>query len=305
MATDENDVRWGVRRRFEFIEWRAYWSGRLNRRDLEEQFHISTPQASNDLKAYQDVAAGNIAYNAGEKSYFATLDFDPKFLALSPERYLLQLQALTAQAIRKDETWFDKVPPTDVAPTIVRGPQAYALRAIVKAIESKSAMAIYYQSLTHAGMRTICPHALAYDGFRWHVRALSLEREEYRDYVLGRILSYSVPTEWGADSSDDLEWHRTFDLRLTAHPGLTPEQKAAIERDYRLQDGVLVVPVRLALGYYFIKRHNLDLNLDPLRAQLHLENLHGFDEASRLAKAQSKELVATRKLRKAAGIKRT
>ena len=64
----ERDVRWGLARRFEFMEWRAYWTGRVNRRDLEGQFGISTPQASADFREYMEAAPGNIEYDATEKA---------------------------------------------------------------------------------------------------------------------------------------------------------------------------------------------------------------------------------------------
>lgn len=296
---DETDVRWGVAQRFEFIEWRAYWVGRINRKDLEDQFHISTPQASIDLQGYQKAAPGNIEYDTTDKTYVVTGGFQPKFLKLSPERYLLQLQALKLEAIRKSDTWFDRVPTSDVTPTIVREAQAYTIRPIIKAIETNGAISINYQSLTSTGMRTICPHALAHDGYRWHVRALSLERREYRDYVLGRVLSISEPTSCNADSSDDVEWQTLANLKLVAHPGLDSAQKNTIEHDYRFKDGELVLPMRLALAFYFIKRYNLDLRngeIPPARAQLFLQNYEEVEKAREEAKKQSMALISARSL---------
>ena len=43
--------RCGQERRFEFIEFRLLWDGRLNRADLTAYFGISVPQASMDLAA--------------------------------------------------------------------------------------------------------------------------------------------------------------------------------------------------------------------------------------------------------------
>jgi predicted DNA-binding transcriptional regulator YafY len=297
--TEDSDVRWGLAQRFEFMEWRVYWAGRVNRKDLEDEFHISTPQASIDFRRYLEAAPGNIEYNATEKSYVATNGFRPKFLKLSPERYLLQLQALSSGAIRKCDTWFDQVPHVDVMPTIVRGPEAYTLRAVTKAIEMGGAININYHSLTRVGVRTICPHALAHDGYRWHVRALSLEHQEYRDYVLGRILSVSEPEPSDANPNDDVEWQTVVELRLVAHPELEPHQKAAIEHDYRLETGELPVKTRLALAFYFIKRYNLDLRngeIPPERAQLFLQNFEELNTALKEANEQSKSLVATRRL---------
>lgn len=295
---ENSDIRWGLAQRFEFIEWRAYWEGRVNRRDLEEQFHISTPQASVDLRNYQESARGNIEYDATEKSYVATANFQPKFLKLSPERYLLQLQAVATDAIRKYDTWFDQLPPVGVTPTIVRGPQAYTLRPVIRAIEMRGAVDVNYMSLTSTGMRTICPHSLVHDGYRWHVRALSVEREEFRDYVLGRILSISQePTASEADPADDAEWNTEITLRLTAHPDLDPHQKATIEHDYRLEKGELAITMRIALAYYFVTRYNLDLRegqLAPTRAQLFLQNFDEYKSASQAAKERSKALIAAR-----------
>lgn len=295
---EDTDIRWGLAKRFEFIEWRAYWVGRVNRKDLEDQFQISTPQASADFGRYQAAAPGNIEYNATEKTYVVSDDFRPKFLKLSPERYLLQMQALRSEAIQKSDTWFDQVPPVDVTPTIVRGPEAYTLRAIVKAIEARRALDINYLSLTRTGVRRVCPHALAHDGQRWHMRALSLEHSEYRDYVLGRVLSVSDPISSDADPADDLEWNTLVTLRLIAHPQLDAHQKATIEHDYRFKDGELLIPIRLALAFYFIKRNNLDLRngeIKPERAQLFLQNYEEINSAVASMRERSKALVMARR----------
>lgn len=294
---EDSEIKWGLAQRFEFVEWRAYWAGRLNRKDLEDEFGISTPQASTDLRRYQEAAPGNIEYDATQKVYLASEGFNPKFLKLSPERYLLQLQALKSGAIRKEDTWFDRVPPVDISTTMVRGAEAYTLRAIVKAIERGDAIPINYFSLTSKGMRTICPHALAHDGYRWHVRALSLERMEYRDYVLGRILSISPPVPCAANPLDDIAWQTEADLTLIAHPGLEQLQKETIEHDYRMQNGELVVRMRLALAFYFISRHNLDLRegqIKPERAQLFLKNYDEIKAAKEDAEKKSKALVTAR-----------
>lgn len=293
----ETDVRWTLAQRYEFIEWRAYWTGRINRKDLEAQFQISTPQASVDLRDYQQAAPGNIEYDPSAKAYVATRDFRPIFLKLSPERYLLQLHAIESGAIRQRDTWFDEVPPVEVAPPIARGPEAYTLRAIVNAIETRSAIDVFYQSLSRTGRRTICPHALVHDGYRWHCRAFSVERNEFRDYVLGRILSFWPLTPCDVDPSDDIEWTTEFELRLRAHPDLGPDQRAAIEHDYRMEDGLLRLKMRLAVAFYFVKRQNLDLRdkgIPPERIQLWLENLEDLETADKAAKERSRLLVSQR-----------
>lgn len=295
--TADSDLRWGLAQRFEFIEWRAYWRGRVNRKDLEDEFNISTPQASLDFRRYQEAAPGNIEYDATEKTYVAAAGFRPKFFTLSPERYLLQLQALRSGAIKATDTWFDVVPPADISPAIARGPEAYTLRAIVRAIEMRGSIEINYQSLTRIGVRRVCPHSLVTDGYRWHVRALSVEHQEYRDYVLGRILSVSEPKACETNHEDDVEWHTIVRLALVAHPGLKPEEKATVEHDFRMQNGELDVEMRAALAFYFIKRHNLDLRdgqVAPQRVQLFLENYDEIAGQVSRAKKASRERIASR-----------
>ncbi len=295
---DTSLIRWGVAQRFEFIEWRAYWDGRLNRGDLEQEFDISTPQASVDLRNYQDTAPGNIEYNATEKAYVATRNFRPMFLRLSAERYLLQLHSITTHALAQGETWFGELPPVDVLPTIARIPEAYTLRPIISAIRSRGELSINYQSLTSTGMRTICPHSLAHDGYRWHARAWCVEKEEYRDYVLGRILSVAEPTPYVFEPPDDVEWHTFLPLVLTPHPGLDTLQTAAIERDYRLEGGERTINMRLALAFYFVRRHNLDLRngeIPPARAQLFLKNFDEYEDTRKSVKEQARLLAEQRR----------
>ena len=294
---NESDLRWPQAQRFEFLEWRVFWTGRVNRKDLEAHFQISTPQASIVLRDYQQAAPDNLIYDKSEKTYIQGQNFKPIFLKLSPERYLLQLHALKTGAIRKRDTWFDNVPPVDVAPTIARGPEAYTLRPLARAIEKRSALDIYYLSLTRTGMRTICPHAFVHDGFRWHCRAYSIERREFRDYVLGRILSISEPKACNVDPADDIEWATYIELKLKAHPKLDSRQREAIEHDYRMEDGELRIEMRLASAFYFVKRYNLDLQskgIDPARIQLWLDNLDELDAALKSAKERSRVLVSKR-----------
>lgn len=34
----------------------------------------------------------------------------------------------------------------------------------------------------------VCPHAIAFDGFRWHARAFCLTDEVFKDFLLSRML---------------------------------------------------------------------------------------------------------------------
>jgi hypothetical protein len=46
---DKAELRWGVEQRLEFIEFRLFWEGHVNRIDVMQQFSVSVNQASSDL----------------------------------------------------------------------------------------------------------------------------------------------------------------------------------------------------------------------------------------------------------------
>jgi hypothetical protein len=111
MAEDDDRRRWPQSRRFEFIEWKLFWEGQLNRSDLEETFSISTPQASVDLRNYRELTGDNMVYDATEKAFRPTANLAPRFLRVSADRLLLQLRAWMTGALTKDDLWFRAAPP--------------------------------------------------------------------------------------------------------------------------------------------------------------------------------------------------
>ena len=291
-----------VQRRFEFIEWKTFWDGGVRRESLEKAFGISTPQASVDLRHYQEIAPRNLDYDKQAKAYVAAPRFVEKLLTLSADRLLLQLRAYLMGALRKEDLWFATLPTVDAVPDIVRTVEPKKLRGLLAAIRQRQQITIEYQSLTNSRRRQIAPHALAFDGHRWHVRALCCENDDFRDFVITRIgeLGEAKPADF--DPAADHEWNRTIELRLIPHPGLTHSQRQAIECDYGMEAGVRVINIRLALTFYFIKRLNLDLEptlgdgvLSPQRLQIQLENYAEVRQAIETAKTEAAAMVRARK----------
>ena len=297
MVEDEKRP-WTQTRRFEFIELKLFWEGALNRSDLEETFEISTPQASVDLRRYRELAGDNIEYDGTSRSFRPTPDIKPSFLKASADRLLIQLRALLTGALPRREVWFRDLPSMDMAPDIARHVDAECLRLILNAIRTKQCVEIRYQSLTNSRTRQIAPHALAFDGYRWHVRAWACDRDDFRDFVLTRIDKIDAGPKADFDPADDLEWNTKITLDLRPHAGLTEEQSLAIQRDYAMEDGRREIEVRLSMAYYFIRRMNLDLtNLPPARAQISLQNLSEVRQAIEEARTQAKQRVIDRKMR--------
>ncbi|QLL64220.1 WYL domain-containing protein (plasmid) [Sinorhizobium mexicanum] len=270
-----------------------FWENRVIRSDLESTFGISTPQASVDLRNYREIAPGNLKPTA--RGYKPSAVFKPRFLIPSADRLLLQLRAALSGVIPKSDLWFREVPPVEVAPDIARSVSTECLRKLLMAMRERVALDIRYHALTGARRRAIAPHALAFDGHRWHVRAWCCDKEDFRDFVLSRIdeIGDTKPVQF--DPDHDIEWATKIMLRLRPHRGLSPQQSKTIQLDYGMVDGHLDLEMRASLAFYFIRRMNLDLSaskeLSPGRLQLELENSETVMEQLQEAKERTKELV--------------
>lgn len=251
--------RWGQERRLEFIETRLCWDGRLNRSALTDFFGISVPQASLDLSRYMADAPGNTAYDASAKAYVATQDFQARFADESSARYLAELYALTTHVLGRDISFLGFIPPTEIVRAPSRVVPTPYLRQTLTAIRDKRQLIILYQTMSHPEpvQRTISPHALGYDGFRWHIRAYCHLRERYRDFVFARILQSQVGEASSLDPADDVEWQTMLDVLIGPNPSLAEGPRRAIALDYGMKDDELRIPTRQAFAYYLLKRLGL------------------------------------------------
>ena len=67
-------------RRLRFIDIILEHYGYFNRRTIMEYFGMSTPQASLDIAAYMAAAPANVFYNASNRYYEVTTEFERVFL---------------------------------------------------------------------------------------------------------------------------------------------------------------------------------------------------------------------------------
>lgn len=276
-------MRWGIEQRLAFIDFRLYWEGRINRKDLTEFFGISIPQASADLRKYQERAPNNVEYNKRRKFYFATKNFEPVFISADSSDYLSQLRLISSGILRKEESFLGHVPCFDTIPNPARSVDSEILRNILKAINNKMSVKIQYQSMSRAEpiWRRIVPHTLAYDGYRWRIRAYCYLRKSFRDFLLARILKIGDHQADEIDSSGDIMWHNFIEARIAPHPGLSEAQKKIIERDYGMENATGTIKVRAALYFYLERRLGLDKECEsrpPHQQQIILLNRAEIDE---------------------------
>jgi len=280
MDNDGERLRWGVRRRLEFIDFRLFWDGRFNRRDMAETFGISPQQASVDIGQYEQMAPNNLAYDRAEKTYRRTEQFAPAFIGQTVERYLLQLVAIENRWMRREDTWFDEFPPLEVISLSRRPTDPTVLLRVLDAVRNRLEIDIEYASMTGSVQpsRTIAPHALAYSAGRWYVRSWSRDRNDFRDYNLNRIKLVGESRPSSVDSALDFEWMLTMNLVIVPNPALSHERRAAVAAEHGMTDGRLVWPCRLSLSFYLMSEHNLDVKPDVLKPEKQQIVLQNRDE---------------------------
>ena len=271
MVLKETNVRRGVKERLEFIDFRLFWEGRINRSDIMDRFDISTPQASKDLSLYESMAPGNLSYDVSAKRYLASSSFEPRFIEPSADGFLMQLRNISDRTLSIEETWLGVPPCAEAMPIPNRRVSVHVLRSVIKAIEKGMALRVLYQSMNEQRpgptWRWIVPHALAHDGLRWHVRAFCEESKGFKDFLLSRCLESGEQRNTDVKASEDKYWNEYFSVVLVPNPVLSSDQQEVVAQDYCMEYGQIAVPVKKALLYYFNKRLRLDVAKEIDRAK--------------------------------------
>lgn len=252
MSEQPVTISWSTRKRLYYLEFKLFWEGRANRGDLTRTFGISVPQASADLARYQALAPQNISYNMSAKYYFPTEGFIPELITPTAEAYFADVMAYSyTEHLPLVDSYIGQVPkPTRVIDISI-------LKEIIRAIKNNLRIEIDYRSLTHpegGHTRWMSPHAFGSDGFRWHIRGYCHIENKFKDFVLGRIASVVSSAETDIDPKSDTQWFSYFDVIIGPSSRLNSDQKKLIAMDYGMTDNKVVIPCRVALLYYLLKK---------------------------------------------------
>lgn len=260
---DRSNLRWGVEQKLQFIEFRLFWEGHVNRSDLIDKFGVSVNQASGDLNRYIALAPDNMVYDKSGKTYVRGSAFAPLFMKPDATQYLSQVRSVAEGIVARKDAWIGNLPAFDATPAPARGIDPVVLRSLVIAIRRHEAIEVFYQSMWSPDpeWRWIAPHALAFEGFRWHARSYCEKSGAYRDFVISRIIEARQTRPAGQPAASDTSWQQMVELEIGPHPELSANQRRVIELDYGMQDGCVKISVRRALLYYALKR--LGLDTDP------------------------------------------
>jgi hypothetical protein len=273
VSNGKSELRWGVEQRLEFIEFRLFWEGNVNRSDVMTQFGLSVNQASADLSRYIGLAPDNMDYDRSLRTYVRQPGFKPVFGKLDAGRYLAQLCSVADCILDQDDCWIAGLPDYDSAPTPARGVNPATLRSVVYAIRRSEAIEVQYQSLSNPEprWRWIAPHAIAFDGFRWHARAFCFGDEAFKGFLLSRILDIRASRGSDVLAENDRDWHTFTTLEIGPHPALSDTQARVIALDYGMKGGKAEIRVRRALLYYALRR--LGLDTDPAARKPHEQQI--------------------------------
>ncbi|WLT40293.1 WYL domain-containing protein (plasmid) [Synechocystis sp. B12] len=143
----------------------------------------------------------------------------------------------------------------------------------MRAIRDEVALRVRYQSMEEDGPREIVltPHAMGFDGLRWHVRAWCHSRALFRDFAIGRLEVLEEAHAPKIDAGTDGGWNTYVVVVLVPHPGLSSAQRECVMRDYDMKNGKAELMCRKAMLFYTLRHLNLqDLEPAEIPAQQHV-----------------------------------
>lgn len=285
----DTPLRWEVRQRLILIEARLIWAGRLTTQDLRGAFGIGRSQASKDIALYESMAPANLEYDLRARCYRAGRGFRPRFLHGTSREFLRALRLLEPDSDHPLVTLAAETTAAELIEPPEREFDVMMVQRVNTAIRERRQIDVDYQSMRRPEPRPLrlSPTALVHTGFRWHVRAHSAEHGRFIDVLLSRMRSVPVLLDTpAADADDDWEWRKILPVRIGAHPGLSPAQRAVIEYDFAMEQGVLERRLRVALIPYYLRLMNVgknDRERPPEQQQIVLLNPDELAELDRLA----------------------
>lgn len=259
------------------------WEGRLNNGRLRELFPLSSIRASEWIREFRERYPSWLEWDSKSKSYFPTSQFfrdtqskgfyrraDSESLA----RYIVLVGLPdTGPHAHGNQILWSAYPDLST-------PQPRIFSTLLLAAQAGRVVEILYRSMRHPEphKRTLSPHSLVRVGRRWHVRAYSAEHNEYRDFTLGRIVTATLLTGRATehDQSGDTAWNTIVQVRIGAHPTLTPNQAAVIRFEYFSDTASATQTCRGALVSYLIQDIRAATNVatqTPPDYQLAVENI--------------------------------
>lgn len=256
--------RTNIQRRFQLLDTLLKWEGELSNGRIRDLLGVQIVQVSRLLSEYRDTHPARMVWEPSRKRYMRQPSRER--YGGTVEDYLRILDEEGSQS-----AWIERIDTniSSVAPNV--------LIAMRQAIEAGRPVRILYTSMTNptGAERDIFPGHIVQAGRRWHVRAWCCARQEYRDFVLGRIRRISKSSVLAKPEVVDDAWETMVDVRLVPHRDLSTAQ-AKVIRD-ELFDGTMARRIRThgCLVPYVVQdiRASVSPNQAPPDYQVEISNL--------------------------------
>lgn len=259
------------RERLFYIDYLAYFTGQVTRKDLVARFGISEPAATKDLSLYADLVPGMLEYDVRQRCYVYA-GGKPHFEHLV-DQALFALAGAGALAL---DPGHGKRMPSWVHYSIKRQVKLELVAAITRAIyQHRKIEASYFSTTSGDTERVLSPLALVNDGLRWHIRCYDHTAHfEFRDFVLGRFMAASEAEDSEIRLDQDEGWTGAVTLKLAPHP--KSKHPESIRIDYDIEGTSKEVTLRTCLVGYFLRQWPIDTthtaSEDPAKKHLFLTN---------------------------------
>lgn len=251
-------------RRLRILDILLRWEGELSNGRLRDLLGIQVVRASRMLSEYRDTHPDRVLWDLPKKRY-QRLATREKYGGTADD----YLHLLFDEDVVPD--WLVRL---DTQISAVRSEVLALLR---KAIEGGTSVKIVYASMTHpkGTERVIYPHGIALAGRRWHARAWCCLRQEYRDFVIGRILEISTAESENRPDHVDESWENFVDVRLVPHKDLTPDQTMVVKHELFEGTAARQISTRGCLVPYLIQevRASVSESQKPPEYQIEVSNL--------------------------------
>jgi len=201
-----------------------------------------------------------MSYDPRQRAYIADDSFEPKLISGEASEYFMHLEMLAKGYRTNEEVWIRNLPKVATVSVSSRPLSKATVKAVVKAINSESALLCDYASISsgNVGRRTLIPTALVSDGHRWHIRAYHLEKARYGDYVLSRMSQPKVTLRPKQSVPIDGEWTENIIVQLSAAGAHNEWRRSQLEYEYEMENGKLPISTSKALLFYVLRQYGFN-----------------------------------------------
>ncbi len=275
------EMSFAQKQRLAYIDFTLYFTGMMTRSEIVQHFELGLAAATRDINLYKSLKPHNMRYDNAVKKYFIAPEFTPLF-AHDAHKTLIKL----AHQISDGSDVIGEVEFPVEKPSNLNTPKIDVIATLSQAMVQHKVVSVIYTSLSSgSGARELVPHSIVDNGQRWHVRAFDRKSQSFRDFVLTRLSQVSIiedETVYAEEQAADEQWQTLLPLTLIPH-SKNISHPTAIELDFGMTDGKLIVHVRKAMAGYLLRRWNVDCSphasLKGAEYQLQLANLEVLDEA--------------------------